>query len=619
PLPQHAMDQLASRSGGNPMFLAALVQDAVRAGTVSDLPESVEALVTSQVDRLDPVDRTVLRYAAGLGVVLERQALEDLIAEHRPDVDLDSRLPLLRDFLVREGPARLRFRHTLMRDVAYEGLPYRLRRVLHEQVGRAIERSADDPQQVSEVLSLHFFHAGRYHRAWAYSRTAGERARAKYANGEAIDFFERAVESARRSGDIPSGDVADVLEALGDARDLTGRSTDAVQAFRQARARRRDDPVAGAGLLYKEARTHQRLGKVPQSLRILRRALHMIEELDTPAARATRSMLATRYAAGRRTQGRYSEALRWGTVAARDAEDSGDKAVMAHAYNGLLFVHLGAGTTPDLPYGRLALLAYEELGDLAGQGHSVNNLAVEALHAGRWSEVPTLYDRARRTFHRLGDEANEANAVYNQADLLLRRGRLGGAEPVLGEALRMARVVNDEELVALVLRESARVAAAAGRFEEADRLFEDASSRFTGLGLAQELVVVDSARAERLVLRGDAHGAVAAADAAWKHARETHADVLLPLVRRVRGFALMAAGRTKAAAAELRDVVDMAGLPDSRHEVGFALHGLSEIVTDPDEAARLRRESVEILEPLGISVTADWPARRALPRVGAPS
>ena len=71
PLPQHALDALAARGGGNPMFLEALVREAGRSGSVADLPESVENLVTSQIDRLDPADRTVLRYAAVLGMVVD--------------------------------------------------------------------------------------------------------------------------------------------------------------------------------------------------------------------------------------------------------------------------------------------------------------------------------------------------------------------------------------------------------------------------------------------------------------------------------------------------------------------------------------------------------------------
>ena len=173
-LTRDAMDALTNRAGGNPMFLEALATAVGAEGTVDDLPESVEGLMTSQIDRLDPVDRTVLRYAAVLGFVVEDDDLQDLLTAQLgtgSDSDLGQRLPLLDEFLTRSSPGRLRFRHALMRDVAYEGLPYRRRQVLHDQVGLRIEASSTDPREHSELLSLHFFPIARFARRWRSARS----------------------------------------------------------------------------------------------------------------------------------------------------------------------------------------------------------------------------------------------------------------------------------------------------------------------------------------------------------------------------------------------------------------------------------------------------------------
>jgi tetratricopeptide (TPR) repeat protein len=215
--------------------------------------------------------------------------------------------------------------------------------------------------------------------------------------------------------------------------------------------------------------------------------------LDSPASHASRSRIATRYSWGRLTQGRHQDALEWATVAAREAEDSADKSTLAHAYNGLHSAHHYAGEPEELPYGRLALLAYEELGDLAGQGHSANNLGVEALDRGQLAEALAFFERASSTFGRLGDEANQANATYNQADVLLRQGNYADAEPLLLDALGIARAVEDEELIALILRETGRVCAGLGRFAEAEHYLADAREHLTALGLTQELAALDAA------------------------------------------------------------------------------------------------------------------------------
>src|SRR4029077_2141056 len=76
PLVASALTALALRGGGNPLFLEALVLEASREGAAAQLPESVEGLVTSQIDRLDPADRLVVRYAAVLGTEVDEAALD---------------------------------------------------------------------------------------------------------------------------------------------------------------------------------------------------------------------------------------------------------------------------------------------------------------------------------------------------------------------------------------------------------------------------------------------------------------------------------------------------------------------------------------------------------------
>jgi ATP/maltotriose-dependent transcriptional regulator MalT len=176
----------------------------------------------------------------------------------------------------------------------------------------------------------------------------------------------------------------------------------------------------------------------------------------------------------------------------------------------------------------------------------------------------------------------------------------------------MARVVHDEELVALVLRESAQVASGELAFDRADDMLAEAGRTLAALGLEQEVVVVELRRAESLVLRGDPAAGVSHADTALARANSLHATMLMPMVSRVRGFALMAAGSLAEARTELARAVAMSHVPDSRHEIGLALLGLAEITDDPDQAADLLAQSGDLLAPLGVEVTAQWPPRRAV-------
>ncbi|MGH3348936.1 MAG: adenylate/guanylate cyclase domain-containing protein [Nocardioides sp.] len=500
PLTPHTIRVLVHRSGGNPMFLAALLDAAQRSGDLSQLPDTVEALVTSDIDRLAPSDRRALRYAAVLGSVVDVRVLDALMALHG---GLDgNQFGRLDGFLERGRAGRLRFRNVLLRDVAYEGLPYRSRRLLHEQVGSAIEQGTDDADSLAETLSLHFFHAGNETKAWRYSVVAGRRAVEKHAHGDAVDFLVRATQAVPRDGSVTAAERTAALEQLADSRFVLGLTTEAIDAYAAARRVAGDDPVRQALLVAKEVRVDVRRRRFPQAMRRLSRGLHRLEGIPGRPADAARSRLARRYAYSRYAQGRIDEALRWAEAAARHAESSHDKGALAQAYEMLNGIYAGSGRTEPVPYGRLALQANRELGDLPRQGHCLNNLAVEAFTHGRWDEALAQYRQAGQIFRRTGDSASEVNAAYNQAELLVRQGRFAEAAELLPEVLLVARAVEDEELVALALREQAQVQAATGDPEGGMSLLDDVRRRFDLLEEPHELVVTDLVRVETLVRAG---------------------------------------------------------------------------------------------------------------------
>ena len=426
PLPRQAMADLVERGGGNPMFLEALVLDAGLTGSVVDLPESVEGLVTSQIDRLRPADRTVLRYAAVLGTTVDEEAVARLLADDGGGLDPGA-IDRLADFLVRDRSGGTRFRNALARDVAYEGLPYRHRTALHARVGNTIEASASVPEEQCELLSLHFFHAGEHAKAWRYSVLAGDRALAKYALGEAIAFFARAARSTPHHEPVDRHEVARVHEQLADARWLVGLPQEAAAAYALARKDLRDDPVGLARIIEKEARIDQRHRKHSQAMRRISRGLHQLDGIAGADGEMARSLLARRYADSLFSQGRVDEALRWADVAARAAEESADKDTLAKAYEVLNYIHAGSGRPEPFPYGLMALQAYVELGNLRHQGWCLNNLAMQDFSAGQWDESLDKFRRATDIFRRIGDTAAEGNAAYNEAEILVRQRRYSDA------------------------------------------------------------------------------------------------------------------------------------------------------------------------------------------------
>jgi class 3 adenylate cyclase len=127
PLPPAIAEELAARAGGHPLLVRELARAVARGEDPDELPSTVEELVTSQIDRLPPAQRSLLRRAAVLGDEFDEDLLLHMVADVAPERSLPELLSGLEGLIVATDH-RLGFRHPILREVAYAGLPYRRRR-----------------------------------------------------------------------------------------------------------------------------------------------------------------------------------------------------------------------------------------------------------------------------------------------------------------------------------------------------------------------------------------------------------------------------------------------------------------------------------------------------------
>lgn len=212
-IPKEFRKLTIEKSQGNPFYIEELVKSLIEQGYVTEekgkwkftgdirkveLPDSVESIILSRIDRLDIQERDVLQFSSVLG----REFSNFLIDGIYPDVkSLRSSLKNLQrlDLLKREkGKKQVKyfFKHILTREVAYETLSYARRREIHNRTGNFIEKKLKDRiEEFLGVLSYHFFEGEDFDKSLLYSVKAGEKAKRVYANEDAIEFFTRAIES----------------------------------------------------------------------------------------------------------------------------------------------------------------------------------------------------------------------------------------------------------------------------------------------------------------------------------------------------------------------------------------------------------------------------------------
>lgn len=200
--------QLHERTGGNPFFVEELCQAlreegavAVRRGTVVmageaaalHVPETVQGVLRTRIDRLDAEARDLVRIAAVIGREFSRGVLDEVAgsdASILPALDRLKGSGLVQQVGVVPEPA-YRFKHALTQEVAYDSLLDGQRVTLHAAVGRAIERRyAARLEEHVERLAHHFSAAEEWGTAVRYGLGAAERAVGLSQYAEALRTLE---------------------------------------------------------------------------------------------------------------------------------------------------------------------------------------------------------------------------------------------------------------------------------------------------------------------------------------------------------------------------------------------------------------------------------------------
>jgi tetratricopeptide (TPR) repeat protein len=552
PLPPQQVDQLARQAQGHPLFLVELLQTLRSSGSLEEIPQSVEALIGARIDTLPLADRNILRRVSVLGAGFSLEHTAAVLSSEGQDPLRETRtIKRLSDFLSVDQSGWVQFHHALIRDVAYAGLPFRTRQDLHGRVGDSIFADCDGrPEDVAELLSLHYFHATRWSRSWLFSQMAGDRAKEIYANHEAEVFYERALQSAARLDWVGRSDRARVLTDLARVQYEAGSYDKAMASLRAAIRLLPDDPVAHADLRLDLARTYQRMGALSLALRETALGLRSVEEEESVEARRSAARLRSVRAGLLLDQLRPRMALKVGLQAVEEAEGSGDPGALARAYTNIDEAYQILGRRDQAVHEEKALEIFEELGDLRNVATLAINLGVQAYSDGHWDDAVALYSKAQEVSRRSGNAPAESAAAVNLGEVLISRGNLDGAETVLHEARRVLRgqkiigfaLFAETQLARLTMERGdvdAAVLALTGIIDEANR---------TG----QERFAVDASvyLADALTRSGNPESALEVIETALMLAGEDAVFYQVPL-ERLRAAALIAMARPEDALAHL--------------------------------------------------------------------
>ncbi len=305
-LPEALAKLIAAKAEGNALFAEEIASFLIERGIVRStaaglnfdpaavaaaLPESVQSLLASRVDRLAPADRNLLQAAAVVG----RRFAPDLVAvvggaseTAQASFGAVEAFDLIRRV---EGSSDYVFKHALVRDALYNGLLSGPRAALHLRVAEELERRGGNRlMEIAETLAHHFSETSRLDKAFTYLAMAGDKSLDIYALQEAEKNYRHALkifddDGACASSESVAAVVVRLLEAFvleSDYRDFGRVTKKYVPLMRKSG----ESPDLVKALYYQGLLTFLNLEDLRESHRLMAEAHAIAERLGAGRARA---------------------------------------------------------------------------------------------------------------------------------------------------------------------------------------------------------------------------------------------------------------------------------------------------------------------------------------------
>lgn len=491
-LDEQGAQSIAAHAGGNPFFviettgmlLERHLSDPTDGGHAG-LPATVQAVIASRLDHLAGPARDLARRAS----VLTKSSfdLAELSTIADADTDLLAELEEA-EVLVHDRQRRdmWRFRHDLLRDVAYESLPKRERQRLHLQLAEALDER--DAERYPASVAHHLASAARAaldldpqdrelaDRAIRALRAVGDRSRRRTESHAAIEHYERAL-SLAGPRETWGEREARIVSTIGECRYWLAEFESARHSLIEARRLAPDS-------LWVTSHAARFLGDIrlnvdgdPKAAReLFAEAVAAADALGDPFTRARAHLMAgwAPYWIGDLVGARAAFDASLDIV--RGNED-GDPAGEARALVALTSVVSSSGTEEEvLEMAQRALAIGRETGDAFIVGIAQETAGNALFKLGRPDEAFAAQDEAVRIFRELGARWELASALGDRASVHRVCDRLHEAQLDLREALTICRELGELNLVTWTTTALGTVALFDGDRRGADQLADEAAA-----------------------------------------------------------------------------------------------------------------------------------------------
>ena len=454
------VDGIYHETEGNPFFIEEVCKALVESGDLYfdnghwtlpkadelQLPQSVRVTIQERLGKLPLEQQELLRLAAILGREFDFETLATA-SEQDEDRLIDALEQAERSQLIEEmGSAKggsFRFVHALIPLTLVEGLSGLRRRKLHKQAAEVIEKLYPDNL---ESLAYQYTQAEIPEKALHYLKKAGDRARSRYANDDAIHYYTNALEFSEISDRERFGLLADrtAVYHLVAQRGPQLNDLKEMQALAEALD---DDRLRFESLIslidFYTATDFTRTRQPSQE------ALELAEQMNDPECQG-RALYRLANEAWR--DGDYRRSIDYLKPALEKFQQSGQPGESIPCLHLLSLDYLNQGEhAPGQAAAERAVELSRQLNDRQQEAISLRRLGIVLNAQERKGEALSLYQQALALHREVGDRAEQCNALNAIAVLLIGQDRAEEARPYFLEGLEIADEIDNDMAIGMLV------------------------------------------------------------------------------------------------------------------------------------------------------------------------
>jgi class 3 adenylate cyclase/tetratricopeptide (TPR) repeat protein len=482
-LPHDFFRLILDKAEGNPLYLEEILKSLIERNIIYadstgcrlannikeiEIPETIQEIVLARVDRLKEPSKKTIQAAAVIGraftlKLLARQAeLERQLKRYMKEL---KKLELVHEKSL-FPEIEYMFKHAVTKDVIYSSLLLKHRKKLHRKIAEAIESlygdSADD---YLEMLAFHYLHSDAMDKSITYLVKAGEKAKAIYANAEAIQYFQTALEVIAEHDGSRDHESRGAHHNLADLYDLIGDYPRAIHHYEQeldyvSTVLEKSESLRKIGMVW------EKKGDLARALEFYTQALDLISQRQYPLE-----------------AGRIYLNIGW-----------------LHNRNGAY--------DKALDFCNRALEIFRQENCDYETALALNNLAVIHEFRGQWDLAQKCNKEGIQLMEKLGDQRKLGSFYISLGLLNWKKGHLDKSKYYFEKSLRLMESVGNTLGIASSYLHLGRVYISEGKLRQAFSHLEQSRNTLQKMGIQSKLCQNFTALAEACMKRGDLRAAI---------------------------------------------------------------------------------------------------------------